>query len=207
MEDVGEFAAKSGWHGLCVRACKVTESKTSRGESGIAMNEERKETMANERTKMTLARALKEKERIARRLAKAKEAFASINCVRTDEEREIDAKEAYEEMRSLQQRYVAIKKAIAVANAGISPTLVEMLAVRAELAFYMNLRCKTSEICDEWVKSADRGEVRQRVRIEYDTFLNEKSRREMMDKLTQRLDDLQDEVDQFNATHFVELVE
>lgn len=53
--------------------------------------------------KMTLARALKEKERISRRLARARELFMSVNCVRADEPREMDAKEAYEAMQSLQR--------------------------------------------------------------------------------------------------------
>ena len=33
-----------------------------------------------------------------------------------------------------------------------------------------------------------------------------KARQEMIETLTTRLDDLQDEVDNYNATHFVELV-
>ena len=157
--------------------------------------------------KMTIARALKEKERIARRLAKAKELFASANCVRADEDREVDIKEAYANMRDLQRQYVAIKKAIAVANAGISPALVEMLAVRAELAFYTNLRCKESEMSDKLTQlDGDERPVRRRVKIVYDTFLNEKARQEALETLTTRLDDLQDEVDNYNATHFVELV-
>ena len=163
--------------------------------------------MATESTKMTVARALKEKERIARKLAKAKELFASANCVRADEDREIDIKETYASMRDLQRRYVAIKRAIAVANAGISPSLVEMLAVRAELAFYTNLRCKESEMSEELTQcNGDERPVRRRVKIVYDTFLNAKAREEMIETLTKRLDDLQDEVDNFNATHFVEMV-
>ena len=159
--------------------------------------------MSNEHTKMTVARALKEKERIARRLAKAKELFASINCVRPDEDRPCDVKEAYEQMVDLQRQYVAIKKAIAVANAGISPVLVEMLAVRAELAFYTNLRCIESETSDEWVTVENGHQERRRVKTVYDTFLTGRMRREKQDELTKRLDDLQDEVDQFNATHFI----
>ena len=57
--------------------------------------------MAKGKGKMTLARALKEKERISRRLTRARELFMSVNCVRADEPREIDAKEAYEAMQSL----------------------------------------------------------------------------------------------------------
>ena len=166
-----------------------------------------RKNMATGSTKMTVARALKEKERIARRLSKAKELFASSNCVRADEDREVDIKETYANMRDLQRQYVAIKKAIAVANAGISPALVEMLAVRAELAFYTNLRCKESEMSEELTRlDGDDRPVRRRVKIVYDTFLNEKARQEALETLTTRLDDLQDEVDNYNATHFVELV-
>ena len=164
-------------------------------------------TMQEKPAKMTIARALKEKERIARRLAKAKELFAASNCVRADEDREVDIKEVYENMRDLQRQYVAIKRAIAVANAGISPSLVEMLAVRAELAFYTNLRCKESEMSEELTQlDGDERPVRRRVKIVYDSFITPKARQEMIETLTTRLDDLQDEVDNFNATHFVEMV-
>ena len=164
--------------------------------------------MAKGNGKMTLARALKEKERLSRRLASAKELFMSVNCVRADEPREVDVKEAYEAMQSIQRRYVALKKAIAVANAGVSPILAEMLAVKAELAFYTNLgRCKEVEFVDKWVEGENGEKERRRERIVYDSFINEKKRRKIMEELTERIDDLQDEVDEFNATHFVELTD
>ena len=164
--------------------------------------------MAKEKGKMTLARALKEKERISRRLASARDLFMSANCVRADEPREIDAKEAYEAMQSIQRRHVAMRKAIAVANAGVSPILAEMLVVKAELAFYTNLgRCKEVEFVDKWVEGEDGEKERRRERVVYDSFINEKKRREIIEKLTERIDDLQDEVDEYNATHFVKLVD
>ena len=163
--------------------------------------------MANEHRKMTVARALKEKERILRRLAEAKTLFEGVNCVKVGEVRDADPEAVYGDVQSLQKRYLEIKKAIAVANAGISPALVEMLAVRAELAFYTNLRCKESEMSDKLTQlDGDERPVRRRVKIVYDTFLNEKARQEALETLTTRLDDLQDEVDNYNATHFVELV-
>lgn len=164
--------------------------------------------MAKGKGKMTLARALKEKERISRRLTMARELFMSVNCVRADEPREIDAKEAYEAMQSLQRRHVAMKKAIAVANAGVSPILAEMLVVKAELAFYTNLgRCKEIEFVERWEEGENGERERKRERVVYDSFINEKKRREIMESLMERIDDLQDEVDEFNATHFVELTD
>ena len=164
--------------------------------------------MAKGKGKMTLARALKEKERISRRLTRARELFMSVNCVRADEPREIDAKDAYEAMQILQRRHVAMKKAIAVANAGVSPILAEMLVVKAELAFYTNLgRCKEVEFVERWEEGENGERERKRERVVYDSFVNEKKRREIMERLMERIDDLQDEVDEFNATHFVELTD
>ena len=156
--------------------------------------------------KMTIARALKEKERIAKRFTKARDRFAATNCIREGEEREVEANVAYESMRDLHKRYVAIKMAIAAANAGISPKLAEMLSLRAEIAFYTNLVCKKSEMADEWITNKNGEQRCQRVKVAFDTFIDENARQEILEKLTCRLDNLQDEVDNFNATHFVEFV-
>ena len=111
-------------------------------------------------------------------------------------------------MQSIQRRHVAMRKAIAVANAGVSPILAEMLVVKAELAFYTNLgRCKEVEFVDKWVEDEDGEKEHRREKVVYDSFINEKKRREIMEKLTERIDDLQDEVDEFNAAHFVELTD
>ena len=101
-----------------------------------------------------------------------------------------------------------MKKAIAVANAGVSPILAEMLVVKAELAFYTNLgRCKEVEFVERWEEGENGERERKRERVVYDSFINEKKRREIMESLMERIDDLQDEVDEFNATHFVELTD
>ena len=57
------------------------------------------------------------------------------------------------------------------------------------------------------MENEDGEKERRRERIVYDSFINEKKRREIMEKLTERIDDLQEEVDEFNATHFVELTD
>ena len=42
--------------------------------------------------------------------------------------------------------------------------------------------------------------------VPFDAYINEGKRQEIVAALEQRLDDLQDEVDAFNATHSVEIV-
>jgi hypothetical protein len=154
--------------------------------------------------KMTIARALKEKERAARKLRAARETLSRVNSVLMGEKRPVDAQEAFETVQCLQNRYLEIKKAIAVANAGISAQLTEMLVVRAEKEYYEKLDCKEASSHGEWETAADGSRVWRTA--PYDAYINEGKRQEIVAALEQRLDDLQDEVDAFNATHSVEIV-
>ena len=100
--------------------------------------------------KMTIARALKEKERVARKLKSARETLGRVNSVMVGLKRPVDAKEAFEAVQRLQNRFLEIKKAIAAANAGISAQLTEMLVVRAEKEYYEKLDCRESSPRGEW---------------------------------------------------------
>ena len=154
--------------------------------------------------KMTIARALKEKERIARKLRGARDMFSRINSVLAGTNRPLDAEEVHASVQRLQKQYLEIKKAIAVANAGISAQLTEMLVVRAEKEYYEKLDCKEASSHGEWETAADGSRVWRTA--PYDAYINESKRQEIVVALEQRLDDLQDEVDAFNATHSVEIM-
>ena len=154
--------------------------------------------------KMTIARALKEKERVARKLQSARETLSRVNSVMVGLKRPVDAKEVFETVQRLQNRYLEIKKAIAAANAGISAQLTEMLVVRAEKEYYEKLDCRESSPRGDW-EISDTGSRVWRTE-QFDAYINEGKRQEIVAALEQRLDDLQDEVDAFNATHSVEIV-
>ena len=153
--------------------------------------------------KMTIARALKEKERIARKLRGARDMFSRINSVLAGTNRPLDAEEVHASVQRLQNQYLEIKKAIAVANAGISAQLTEMLVVRAEKEYYEKLDCRESSPRGDWEISNDGSRVWRTE--QFDAYINEGKRQEIVEALEQRLYDLQDEVDAFNATHSVEI--
>ena len=159
----------------------------------------------NEMRTVTIARALKEKERVARNLKRARELFARVNSVPAGTKRPVDAKTAFEDVQRLQNRYLELKKAIAATNADISAQLTEMLVVRAEKEFYERLECKEISSFDEWEDMADGSRIRRPVNTPYDAYIDEAKRREMVESLEERLDSLQDEVDAFNATHTLEV--
>ena len=154
--------------------------------------------------KMTIARALKEKERIARKLRGARDMFSRINSVLAGTNRPLDAEEVHESVQRLQNQYLEIKKAIAVANAGISAQLTEMLVVRAEKEYYEKLDCRESSPRGDWEIANDGSRVWRTE--QFDAYIDEGKRQEIVEALAQRLYDLQDEVDAFNATHSLEIV-
>ena len=153
--------------------------------------------------KMTIARALKEKERIARKLRGARDMFSRVNSVLAGTNRPLDAEEVHASVQRLQKQYLEIKKAIAVANAGISAQLTEMLVVRAEKEYYEKLDCRESSPRGDWEIANDGSRVWRTE--QFDAYINEGKRQEIVEALEQRLYDLQDEVDAFNATHSVEI--
>ena len=155
--------------------------------------------------KMTIAHALKEKERIARRLRRARNMLMDANIVPEGVKRSVDAEETFKAVQKYQNQYLQIKKAIATANAGISAQLTEMLVVRAEKEYYEHLNCDEMSSDDEWETTAGGSRIRRPSYRQFDAFIGKNRQREIVEALEQRLDDLQDEVDAFNATHTLEL--
>ena len=151
--------------------------------------------------KMSLARALKEKERIARRLRAARELFHACNCTSPDTKPTASVSEVFEKMNRLNERYLKIRKAISAGNSGISDQLTEMLVVRGEIGFYENLDCREEEFKE--IRGRHTDETYRSVRVVYNTFIKDSERRDILERLQARLDDLQDSVDSYNATHSV----
>ena len=150
---------------------------------------------------MSLARALKEKGRIAKRLTAARELFGKLNSLREDSLHKAEAAEAYRDLLRYEGQYLRIKQAISRANGAISDQLVEMLVIRARMEYIQGLGCAESSVEDEWTRNQDGSQTRRHVRVPRVVIISERRRQEMERELEQRLDSLQDEVDQFNATH------
>ena len=84
---------------------------------------------------VTIARALKEKNRVAGRLAKARQLVNKENSKEKKVPRGVDVKAVYAEAKTLRDRLVAIKTAIAVANQPIVGRIVELAEVKSEIAY------------------------------------------------------------------------
>lgn len=146
---------------------------------------------------VSIARALKEKNRVAGRLAKARQLVGKENSKEKKVPRGVDVKAAYAEAKTLRDRLVAIKTAIAVANQPIVGKIVELAEVKSEIA-YLNTLNVQEGVFEE---SSYAGKLVK----EYDAVLKNAEVLSEVDALQCRADELQDELDEFNASVKVEI--
>ena len=146
---------------------------------------------------VSIARALKEKNRVAGRLAKARQLVGKENSKEKKVPRGVDVKAAYAEAKTLRDRLVAIKTAIAVANQPIVGKIVELAEVKSEIA-YLN----TLNVQEGMFEESNYG---GKLVKEYDAVLKKAEVLAEVNALQRRADELQDALDEFNASVKVEI--
>ena len=145
--------------------------------------------------KVTLARALKERSRIA---GKLKRNFAIINkenSVIRGNERSFDLRAIYAECLELYRKLIEIKQIIATANAPIVGKLVEMDEVKSLIAQLRSIDTTVGYVNQGYGQSNDYMGV---------VFSASEMTAEA-DKLQERAEQLQDELDAFNALTKVDI--
>ena len=146
---------------------------------------------------VSIARALKEKNRVAGRLAKARTEIENENSKEKHSPRGIDVMETYARAKLLRDRLIAIKSTIAAANQPIVAKIIEMEEVKSEIAFLNNLNVKEGRFVERnygtTVESEIEAVIRKSQVIEEVAALQAKAER------------LQDDLDEFNAMTKVEI--
>ena len=146
---------------------------------------------------VSIARALKEKNRVAGRLAKAREIIQQENSKDKSLPRRVDVEASYAEAKMLEARLVAIKSAIAQANNPIVAKIIELDELKSEIAFLNGLNVKEGRFeevtyGDKIVRDIEAVVGQARVLAE-------------VAELQKRADALQDALDEFNASTKVEI--
>ena len=146
---------------------------------------------------VSIARALKEKNRVAGRLAKAREIIQQENSKDKSLPRRVDVEATYAEAKMLEARLVAIKSAIAQANNPIVAKIIELDELKSEIAFLNGLNVKEGRFEEvsygnKIVRDIEAVVGQARVLVE-------------VAELQKRADALQDALDEFNASTKVEI--
>ena len=146
---------------------------------------------------VSIARALKEKNRVAGRLAKAREIIGKENSREKKIPRSIDVATMMEGAKSFQAQLIAIKSAIAKANGQIIDKIIALDEIKSEIAFLSNLDVKEG-IFEEASYSGH-------VVKEFDAVFKQADVLAKIAVLQKEADALQDALDDFNAVSKVEI--
>lgn len=146
---------------------------------------------------VSIARALKEKNRVAGRLSKARVQIGNENSRDKKVPRGIDVAETFAQSKVLRDRLIAIKSAIAIANQPIVAKIIELDEVKSEIAYLNDLNVKEGRFVETNYGS--------RVESEIDAVIRKPQVLAEVAALQAQADRLQDELDEFNATTKVEI--
>ena len=146
---------------------------------------------------VTIARALKEKNRVAGRLAKARQLVATENSNEKKIPRRVDVAAVREEARTLAERLIAIKSAIAAANAPVVGTIIELDETKSAIAWLNGLNVREGVF--------EETNYGGKVVKEYEAVIDQAAVLKQVEALQRRADDLQDALDEFNASTKVEI--
>lgn len=147
--------------------------------------------------RVTIARALKEKNRVAGRLAKARELVGRENSKDKNVPRGIDVSETYTLAKTLRDRLVSIKSAIAEANSPIVSKIIELDEVKSEISYLNGLDVKEGKFVETNYGS--------RIETELEAVIRKPQVLDEVAALQARADRLQDELDEFNAATKIEI--
>ena len=146
---------------------------------------------------VSIARALKEKNRVAGRLAKAREIIQQENSKDKSLPRRVDVEATYAEAKMLEARLVAIKSAIAQANNPIVAKIIELDELKSEIAFLNGLNVKEGRF--EEVSYGNK------IVRDIEAVVGQARVLAEVAELQNRADALQDALDEFNASTKVEI--
>ena len=164
--------------------------------------------------KMSIARALKERKRIIGEMNTLWNRIGNNNLVQKNiklvdgkfvkpskEElaamRKQDPKALMEAWEKLQQRLIALKVALHNANTGAAEKLARISELKSELK---QIECMAAYSDNVDYCNSDF------VRI-YDVVFDANWQTEQVDALRREINSLQDELDEYNATHFIEIAD
>ena len=144
---------------------------------------------------VTLAKALKERSRLAGKLKRNFELINKENSKISGSQRSFDLNELHQECIQLHNSLIDVKKVIAKANAPIAEKLVEMDELKSMISYLRNVNTTIG-----WQSQGYGSE-----KVCYEVILGDAELTAEADQLQQRAEQLQDELDEFNALTKVEI--
>ncbi len=147
--------------------------------------------------KITLAQALKEKNRLAGEIARAWTFVQTENSKREDIRRVVDVEETYNKIKLYTEKLIELKAKIGVANAGNLERIYRMEEYKSALARLERIGSDETSVFQKLTESTYK-EYKRTVVFTASQIL------EMREQIQMECNRLQDEMDAFNATAKIE---
>lgn len=142
--------------------------------------------------KITLAKALKLKNRLAAKLSKVTAQIQANNSIMKGKEREVDVLKMVEVRNEIVHALIFVKTQIYKANAGIQETIFTNAERKATIA-YLNVLSTASGPQEREVRWGQDQKV-----VEFDAVISYTDVQEATTKLEAEIDSAQDEIDAYN---------
>ena len=147
---------------------------------------------------MNLSQALKQKNRLAGELVRQQQILQRENARRSDSVSTVDRDVVYQKILGISDDLGELKGKITQANVNIYPALERMSELKARIAFIQGLQKREGE------EVVFVGRDQEQVKYQWDSYINQEKSDETVADLQEQINDLQDEVDAYNATTEVE---
>jgi len=151
--------------------------------------------------RMKLYTALKLKNRIAGELRKQQEIFTRENSRRSDSVSTVDREALWLNIARLYDELVTVKSEIAKANVPIYSKITKMAELKGQISFLGNLNTREGE---ELVRIGFAGEAGTKT-YTWTSHFNRQACDAKIDLIQAEINTLQDEIDEHNASTFVEI--
>jgi hypothetical protein len=147
---------------------------------------------------MRLSQALKRKNRLAGELARLQAVLQRENSRREGSSSTVDRETVFNQIAEVRQRLVELKAGITQANLDIYPKIAEMAELKSYIAFLSALDTKHGVHAE--VVSHYQTEPRN---VRYDAYLTREKVDALVVETQQRIEKLQDEIDEHNASRSI----
>jgi len=146
---------------------------------------------------MKLAKALKVKNRLVGEIKVLQQHIVNFNSYDKENPPPYDTEQVLEDLRSASVRLVVLKAKIAAANVPIVSAILEIAEIKGQITMLQGLDTK------EGVTNSTIGFDDKVVRTTYVARIGQVKADNLVKKLTERLDELQEQIDEHNATTII----
>ena len=142
---------------------------------------------------MNISKSLKVKNRIINELTKLQEVAKRENSRRSDNPSQVDIANVFSRLSNIRTELVQLKAAIVQASAPISPALAELAETKSYINWISGLSVR------EGTELVAYGSSKEPISYTWSAFYNRSRLDEVLTQLQLKANNLQDEIDDFNA--------